>query len=44
MEYEEESIMDTNNITAYAFSHESSPQRENSDAIFTSAKIEKCTS
>ena len=38
---EEESIMDTNNITADTFSHASSAQRGNSNAIFTSEKLDK---
>ena len=32
--------MDANNFTADAFSHVSSSQRENLDAIFTSEKLE----
>ena len=38
---EEKSKTDTNNITADAFSHASSSQREHADAIFTSEKIDK---
>ena len=41
MEDEEELITYTNNVTADAFSHVSSPQRENSKVIFTSDKLEK---
>ena len=44
MEYEEESRTDANNITANTSSHASSSQRENSDAIFTSDKLENWTS
>ena len=41
MEDEEESIMDANSINDDTFSHVSSSQRENADAIFTSEKLEK---
>ena len=41
MKYEEESITEANNINAYAFSHASSSQRENTDMIFTSEKLDK---
>ena len=41
MEYEEEYITDTNNVTADEFSHASSSQRENVDKIFTSKKLDK---
>ena len=41
IEDEEESITDANNATSGAFSHISSSQRENSNAIFTSKKLEK---
>ena len=41
IEDEEESITDANNVTADAFSHSSSSQRENLNAIFTSEKLEK---
>ena len=44
MEDEEESITNTDNVSADVFSHESSSQRENLDAIFTSEKLEKWTS
>ena len=39
-EDEEEAITDTNNVTADMFRLESSPQRENSNAIFASEKLE----
>ena len=39
IEDEEESITDYNNVTADAFSHASSSQRENSNMIFTSEKL-----
>ena len=38
---EEESITDTNNVTSDTFSHASSAQRENTNAIFASEKIDK---
>ena len=38
---EEESITDANNITADTFSHASNSQRENTNAIFTSEKLDK---
>ena len=41
MEYEEESITDSNNITAAEFSHVSISQRKNADVIFTSEKLHK---
>ena len=41
MEDEEESIIDAINVTADAFSHVSSSQRENLDTVFTSEKIDK---
>ena len=41
MEDEEESITDTNNVTADAFSLASNSQRENADATFTSDKLDK---
>ena len=41
MEDEEEPIMDANNITADAFSHVPSSQRENVDVIFTSEKVDE---
>ena len=37
---EEESITDATNITAYTFSHASNAQRENTNAIFTSKKMD----
>ena len=40
MEYEEESIMDANNVTADVFSHASSSKRENVDLIFTCEKLD----
>ena len=41
IEDEEESITDANNVTADAFSHASSLQREKADAIFTREKLDK---
>ena len=41
IEDEEGSITDANNVTADAFSHASSSQRENADTIFTSEKLDK---
>ena len=41
MEDEEESITDANTVTADAFSHTSSSQRENVDAVFTIEKLYK---
>ena len=41
IEDEQESIADDNNVTTDAFSHTSSSQRENSNTIFTSEKLEK---
>ena len=41
VEDEEESIMDSNNVTADAFIHASSSQRENVGTIFTSEKLDK---
>ena len=41
IEDEEEAITDDNNVTAYAFSHASSSNRENSNTIFTTDKLEK---
>ena len=41
MDDEEESITDANNVAADVFSHASSSQRDNLDAIFTSEKLEK---
>ena len=41
IEDEEESITNSENVTADEFSHASSSQRENSNAIFTSEKLEK---
>ena len=41
MEYEEESITDATNVPDDTFSHASSRQRENEDAIFTSEKLDK---
>ena len=38
---EEESIADANDVTADTFSHTSNAQRENSNAIFTSEKLDK---
>ena len=38
---EEVSITDANDVTADTFSHASSAQRENSNAIFTSENLEK---
>ena len=38
---EEESIIDANNITKDTFSHASSAQRENENAVFTSEKLNK---
>ena len=38
---EEESIADSNNFTAYTFSHTSSTQRDNANTIFTSEKLDK---
>ena len=40
MEYEEESIMDANNVTADAFSHASISKRENVDPVFTCEKLD----
>ena len=37
----EKSITDANNITADTFSHASNSQRENTNAIFTSEKLDK---
>ena len=37
---DEESISDANNVTADIFSHTSNTQRENTNAIFTSEKID----
>ena len=37
----EESIMDTNNITADTLIHASSAQRENANAFFTCEKLDK---
>ena len=34
-------ITDANNVTADAFSHAFTSQRENSDTIFTSEKLDK---
>ena len=41
LEYEEELITEAKKITVDTFSHASSSQRENSDAIFTSQKLEQ---
>ena len=41
MEYEEESITYTKNVTADSFSHAYSSQREISDAIFTIENLDK---
>ena len=38
---EEESLTDANNVTADTFSHDSSAQRENANAIFTNEKLDK---
>ena len=38
---EEESISDTNNVTADTFSHASNTQRENTKTIFTSDSLDK---
>ena len=38
---DEESISDANNITVDTFSHASNTQRDHSNAIFTSEKLEK---
>ena len=38
---EEESISYSNNVTADTFSHTSSIQRDNSNTIFTSEKLDK---
>ena len=38
---EEESITDANNVTADTYSHVSSAQRENANAIFTGKKLDK---
>ena len=40
-EYEEKPIMNTNNVTVDAFSHASSSQKGNLNAIYTSGKKEK---
>ena len=41
IEYDYRSITDANNIIADAFSHASSSQRKNTDAIFTSDNLDK---
>ena len=38
---EEKSISDANNITAYTFSHTFNTQRDNTNTIFTSEKLDK---
>ena len=38
---EQESILDVNNVTADTFSHTSNTQRQNSNTIFTSEKLDK---